>query len=104
MSFHKYQKAQPGFSKPFILTTDALEHFLGEILSQKDDHNNEFMVYAYSKTMDNAQKNYSVTDKELLAVVKSMENFRRYLIGKEFVLRTDHGAIKYINEAKYTNT
>jgi hypothetical protein len=52
------------------------------------------MVYVYSKTMDNAQKNYSVTDKELLAVVKSMENFRRYLIGKAFILRTDHVAIK----------
>jgi hypothetical protein len=54
--------------------------------------------------MDNAQRNYSVTDKELVAGVKSMENFRRYLIGKEFILRTDHVAIKYINEAKDTNT
>jgi hypothetical protein len=49
--------AQPYFSKTFILTTDASEHSIVGILSHKDDHNNEFMVHAYSKTMDNAQKN-----------------------------------------------
>jgi hypothetical protein len=46
------KRAQPDFSKTFILTTNASEHSIGGVLSQKDDHNNEFMVYAYSKAMD----------------------------------------------------
>jgi hypothetical protein len=58
------------------------------------------MVYAFSRTMDKAQRNYSVTDKELLAVVKSVEFFRRYLMGKNFILRTDHEALTFIQTNK----
>lgn len=50
--------------------------------------------------MDQAQKNYSITDKELLAVVKSIEYFRHYMIGKPFILRTDHKAIEYLWSCK----
>ncbi len=40
--------------------------------------------------MDRHQINYSVTDKELLAVVKSIDHYRHYLLGREFTLKTDH--------------
>ncbi|KAF9761586.1 Retrovirus-related Pol polyprotein from transposon 17.6 [Nosema granulosis] len=45
-------------------------------------------------------ENYSVTDKEALAIVKSINNYRYYLLGKEFVLRTDHKALVYLWESK----
>lgn len=99
------ERAQPDFLKEFILTTDAFDKAYGAILSQKrGDSNKEETIYAFSRTMDDTQRNYSVTDKELLAVVKAMEHFRRYLIGKEFILRTDHKAIAYINETKNPNS
>ena len=50
--------------------------------------------------MDAAQKKYGIKDKELLAVIKSVEHFRRYLLGKEFILKTDHKALLYLTEAK----
>jgi len=62
------------------------------------------MIYAYSKKLDKAQLNYSVTDKELLGVVKATEHFRRYLLGRRFVLRTDHKALEFIQKAKDQNT
>jgi hypothetical protein len=71
-------RAQPDFTKEFILTTDASEHTIGGILSQKNNCGKEVMIYAFSKTMYDTQRNYSVTDKELLALVKSVEYFRRY--------------------------
>ncbi|KAF9761707.1 Retrovirus-related Pol polyprotein from transposon 17.6 [Nosema granulosis] len=40
------------------------------------------------------------TDKELLGVVKSIENYRHYLLGRESVLRTDHKALTYLWESK----
>ena len=92
-------RAQPDFDKTFILTTDASEYAYGAILSQKQDNGTEKMIYAYSKTMDQAQRNYSVTDKELLGVVKSREHFRRYLFGKKFILRTNHKALIYLANA-----
>ncbi|KAI5150401.1 hypothetical protein ENBRE01_1475 [Enteropsectra breve] len=91
---------QPNFDKEFILTTDASDVAIGAILSQLDDKGNEKIVHYYSMILDETQKRYSTTDKELLAIIKSMEKFRRYLIGKKFKLKTDHKALIYIQEAK----
>jgi hypothetical protein len=55
------------------------------------------MISAYSKQFDKCQRNYSVTEKELLGVIKGIENYRHYLLGKKFILRTDHKALVYIN-------
>lgn len=62
------------------------------------------MIYCFSRTLAPAEKNYSVTDLELLAVVKSMQFFRHYLLGRKFQLRTDHKAIEFINTSKNINT
>lgn len=75
-------RAQPDIEKEFILITDASEVGIAAILAQKDEFGNEKVVYAFSKILDDTQKRYSTTDKELLAVVKGIENFRRFLIGK----------------------
>lgn len=93
-------RTQPDFSKEFILTTDASEHAYGAILSQINENGEERMIYAYSRTMDETQRNYSVTDKELLAIIKATEHFRRYLLGREFLLKTDHKALTYLMETK----
>ncbi|KAI5151484.1 hypothetical protein ENBRE01_2170 [Enteropsectra breve] len=93
-------KTQPDFSKKFILTTDASENAIGAILSQEDENGKERMVSAYSKLLDDTQKHYSVTDKELLAIVKATEHYRRYLLGKTFLVKTDHKALSYLHTAK----
>ncbi|MGL5690887.1 MAG: RNase H-like domain-containing protein, partial [Bacteroidales bacterium] len=97
-------RAQPNFANKFILTTDASNYAIGGILSQQNSDGKEEMIYAYSKGLDKAQLNYSVTDKELLAVVKCLEHFRHYLIGKEFLLRTDHKALEYLWNAQNPNS
>ncbi|KAF9763004.1 Retrovirus-related Pol polyprotein from transposon [Nosema granulosis] len=97
-------RKQPDFSLEFILITDASEHGIGAILAQKGIDGKEEMISAYSKNFDKHQANYSVTDKELLAVVKGIEHFRHYLLGKEFILRTDHKALTYLWTAKNPTT
>ena len=94
------ERAQPDFKKSFILTTDASDKAIGGILSQMSSDGKELMIRAYSKTLDKAQTNYSVTDKELLAVVKSLEHFRHYLIGRKFILKTDHKALEHLWSSK----
>ena len=54
------------------------------------------MVYYASKTLNEAQRNYTTTEKELLAVVYALDKFRAYLVGADIVIFTDHSALKYL--------
>lgn len=53
-------------------------------------------IYYTSKTLNEAQCNYTVIEKELLAVVFAFENFRSYLIGTKVMMYIDHNANKYL--------
>ena len=89
-------RSLPDFNEKFILYTDASDSAIGAVLAQKNGDSNYRMISAFSKKLDSAQKNYSITEKELLAIVKSCEYFRQYLIGKKFILKTDHKALTYL--------
>ena len=57
------------------------------------------MAYA-SRLLSKSEKRYSVTRKELLAVVVFLNHFRQYLLGKKFTLRTDHGSLVWLRGFK----
>jgi len=50
-------------------------------------------IYYASKTLDAAQSNYIVTEKEMLALVFAFDKFRSYLVGTKVIVYTDHAAI-----------
>ena len=54
------------------------------------------MVYYASKTLNEAQRNYTTIEKELLAMVYALDKFRAYLVGSDIVIFTDHSALKYL--------
>ena len=54
------------------------------------------MVYYASKTLNEAQRNYTTTEKELLAVVYALDKFRAYVVGSDIIVFTDHSALKYL--------
>ncbi|GBM92433.1 Retrovirus-related Pol polyprotein from transposon 297 [Araneus ventricosus] len=85
----------PRTDKEFILDTDASNERIGAVLSQKIG--NEDCVIAYfSKSLGKPERNYCVTRKELLAIVKSIENFHHYFYEPEFLLRTDHASLRWL--------
>ncbi len=92
----------PDFSKPLILTTDASQHALGYVLSQVTEAGEKPVAYG-SRLLKGAEKNYSNTDREMLAVITGMQHYRSYLYGRHFVVRTDHQAIALINKGKITS-
>ena len=57
-------------------------------------------IYYASKPLQGAQLNYTVTEKELLAVVFAFDKFRSYLVGTKVIVYTNHSAIKYLVEKK----
>jgi len=86
----------------FDIMCDASDFVLGAVLRQR--RNKIFhVVYYTSRIMNDAQKNYTTTKKELHAVVFAFDKFRSYLIGSKFIVFIDHSTLKYLlakNDAK----
>jgi hypothetical protein len=74
---------------------DASDYAIGAVLGQRIDKVPHVIYYA-SRTLNDAQLNYSTTKKELLAVVFAMDKFRSYLIGSNIIIYLDHAAVKYL--------
>ncbi|RVW70648.1 Retrovirus-related Pol polyprotein from transposon 297 [Vitis vinifera] len=67
----------------------------GAVLGQRKD-GKPYVIYYASKTLNEAQRNYTTTEKELLAVVFALDKFRAYLVGSFIIVFTDHSALKYL--------
>ena len=87
--------AYPSLDHKFILDTDASNDSIGAVLSQIIDGQERVIAYG-SKALLKAERNYCVTRRELLAAVFFMKQYKHYLYGKKFLLRTDHGALKWL--------
>ncbi|RVW33944.1 Retrovirus-related Pol polyprotein from transposon 17.6 [Vitis vinifera] len=76
-------------------TTVKDDFAIGAVLGQRED-GKPYVIYYASKTLNEAQRNYTTTEKELLAVVFALDKFRAYLVGSFIIVFTDHSALKYL--------
>ena len=74
---------------------DACDFSIRVVLRQRED-GKPYVVYYASKTLNEEQRNYTTTKKELLAVVYALDKFRAYLVGSFIVIFIDHSALKYM--------
>lgn len=89
----------PDFSKEFVLTTDASNFAIGAVLSQGPIGQDKPLAYA-SRTLNSSEINYSVIEKELLAIVWATKYFRPYLFGRKFKIVTDHKPLQWVMSLK----
>ena len=87
--------AMPTDEDTYILDSDASYHAIGAVLSQVQARKDRVIAYA-SRTYSKAEVNYCATRQELLAVVHFVKHFKQYLLGREFVIRTDHAALTWL--------
>nr|GEV62167.1 retrovirus-related Pol polyprotein from transposon 17.6 [Tanacetum cinerariifolium] len=85
----------PDWDMPFELMCDASDFDIGAVLGQRQDKHFRPIHYA-SKTMTEAESNYTTTKKEMLAVVYAFEKFLSYLIMNKSIVYMDHSALKYL--------
>ncbi|XP_047250018.1 uncharacterized protein LOC124885821 [Capsicum annuum] len=83
----------PDWMKLFKIMCDASGVALGVFLGQKKEKLFHPIYYA-SKALNGAQKNYTVTEQELLVIVYAFEKFRAYLLGTKVAMHTDHFALR----------
>ena len=95
--------ATPRFDRGFILKTDAAQtEGIGGVLSQVDDDGHERVIGYYGRRLTPAERNYTVTEIELLAAVESIKHWRPYLWGREFRLIIDHAALRWLHTMRDT--
>lgn len=85
----------PKRDETFILDTDASHYAIGSVLSQVIDGEERVISYA-SRKLSKAEVKYCITRKELLSVHYFVTYFRQFLLGRKFVVRTDHRALKWL--------
>ena len=83
----------------FTLDTDASDTGIGAVLSQIIDGEEHVIAYA-SRSLSKPERRYCVTRRELLAVVHFVKYFRHFLYGSHFVIRTDHGSLRWLYNFK----
>ena len=89
--------------KPYILQTDASELGLGAVLSQLKENGEEHPIAFANRKLLPRENNYSVIEKECLAIVWSLQAFHVYLFGQKFTIETDHQPLSWLQRMKNTN-
>ena len=78
---------------------DASDFAVGTVLGQQIDKKST-AIFCASKTLADAQLNYTTTEKELLAVVFALEKFRSYILGSKIIVYTNHATLEYLLSKK----
>ena len=91
--------AYPHPDLPCILDTDAPDVAVGAVLSQVVGGVEKPIVF-FSRVLNNTQRNYCPTRRELLAVMISLQHFRHHLLGAQVILRTEHHSLKWLRTFK----
>ena len=89
----------PDWNVDFEIMADASDQAIGAVFGQRQQKVFH-PIYFISKLLNEAQQNYTTTEKELLAVVYAMDKFRAYILGYKVTCHTDHAAIRYLISKK----
>ena len=83
----------PNWDLPFHISSDAFDTSIGVVLGQQDGQAS-YAIYYISKNLAPVELNYTITEKEFLAIVYSINKFRHYITRYPNFVHTNHSTIK----------
>jgi len=96
--------AIPHSKQRMRLETDASGYTIGGVLSQQQEDSSWKPVAYLSKAMNETERNYEIYDRELLAIMEGLKQWRQYLIGNnQFEIWTDHKNLGYFKKPQKLN-
>jgi hypothetical protein len=95
----------PDHTKPFQIECDASKYASGAVLTQLDSNGDRHPCAFISKTFSPTERNYEIYDRELLAIIQALEEWRHYIQGSSHttVVLSDHKNLTYYREARKLN-
>ena len=93
----------PDFDRPFVLQTDASDRGIGAVLSQTDADGLEHPVAYFSRKLLPHKEKYATIEMECLAIKLVVEAFSVYLLGRHFMIQTDHRSLEWLDRLKGSN-
>ena len=94
----------PDFERTFILQTDASNYGVGAVLSQTDAEGLDHPVVYFSHKLLDRERKYSTNEKECLAIKLAVKAFQMYLLGRPFIIQTDHQTLQWLSNVKDENS
>lgn len=85
----------PNWKLPFHISIDASQTIVGAVLGQQEDKK-PYEIYYVNKNLTLAKLNYTITEKEFLAIIYVVNKFLHYIIGYPIFVHTDHTTIRYL--------
>jgi hypothetical protein len=90
----------PDFNREFLLSTDASQFAISFILSQKDNEGRERVIEYASRSLHKNEINWTVSEKEALAVLEGVRHYHTYLSSRPFQIKTDHLTLSYLKSMR----
>ena len=95
----------PDQSRPFQIEADASKYTSGAVLTQMDSNGDRHPVAYFSKTFNDTERNYKIYDRELLGIIRALEEWRHYIQGSGHttIIHADHQNLTYFKSAQKLN-
>jgi len=84
----------------FKLITDASKASTGYLLNQESEDGVQHLIACGGRSLHPAERNYKITELELLSIIEALDKYRHYLLCRHFVIRSNHVSLQFLNSLK----
>jgi len=90
----------PSTTGKYILICDASKASTGYILNQLSEDGVEHIIACGGRSLHAAERNYTISELELLLIIEAVDKYRHYLLGKHFTIKSDHISLQFLKSLK----